>query len=132
MAKDKTFICKDCQKEFRIKGFTPEMAKRKLCPQCYTARERSIKEKAKKFISEMEKQSKIVKLKIFKLTDEIFQFEAKFNLKDKFVNAETYKEGGIIYLSPAFYKEVDKLGKKIFGKKVSWNNSGDIGWFIKD
>ena len=36
--KDKTYNCKDCNKECRAKTYTPEVAALGLCPQCYTKR----------------------------------------------------------------------------------------------
>ena len=36
--KDKTYNCKDCDKECRVKAYTPELVELGLCSQCYTKR----------------------------------------------------------------------------------------------
>lgn len=42
--KEKSYNCKDCQKECRAKAYTPEVVAMKLCPQCYTKRQIITKE----------------------------------------------------------------------------------------
>ena len=36
--KDKTYNCKNCNKEIREKAVTPDLVELGLCPQCYTKR----------------------------------------------------------------------------------------------
>ncbi len=53
-------------------------------------------------------------------------FQIHFGFKDPLVQSEIYDRGNaIIYPSDLVYKEIQKLAGKT---KVSWNNTGSIGW----
>lgn len=81
-------------------------------------------------IIEFNKKSKLIKLQVSSTsTTSINTFVVWINHNDKYMDIKMYKpDGGAwIYLSKAFYSEIDNLGKK-YNKSISWNNSRSIGW----
>jgi hypothetical protein len=91
-------------------------------------------ENFRSFVKEMNKESKIIKLRIFDITSSknvrCFKFyvEFSFPVKEVFLSAENVCPWG--YLSPVFYAVIERKAKEFFGhdKTIEWNNSRTTGW----
>jgi len=104
------------------------------------------KKTIKEFVSEVNKISDIIKVRYNETSDEPFYTEKRdetylspsficyFDLKDKYVS-KIYKDqkgGAIIYIDDKFWKDVEKIAKKIFKDKdkiISIKDNGTSFWF---